>query len=90
MLHLPRPIVRGVSAGVAVSNGNWCIWVEGSKLLYKDWVLGRTVEEDDEHHGSEAHCEGELVFVHGGWCEPVKDALTCTHNSHCQSTLGHT
>ncbi len=80
MLHLPWAIVRGVTAGVAVSDGSWCIWIEGSKLLYKDWVLGRAVEEDDEHHGREAHCEGQLVFVHGCWCEPVKDALTCPHN----------
>jgi hypothetical protein len=80
VLHLPRSIVRGVCAGVAVSIDYWCIWVEGGKLLYKDWVLGRTVEEDDEHHGGEAHCEGQLVFVHSCWCEPVKDAFTCTHN----------
>ena len=86
VLHLSRPIVRGVCAGIAVSNGNRCfIWIEGSKLLYKDWVLGRTVEEDDEHDGGEAHCEWQLVLVHGCWCEPVKDALTCTHNPHCQS-----
>jgi len=87
VLHLPWAIVGGVCAGIAVSNGDWRIWIEGLKLLYKDWVLARTVEEDDEHHGGESHCEGQLVFIHGCWCEPVKDALTCIHTSHCQSTL---
>ena len=88
MLHLSRPIVRGVSAGVAVSNCACEVWVEGCKLLNKDWVLGRTVEEDDEHHGGEAHCEGQLVFVHGCWCEPVKDALTCTHKNTPSEYVG--
>lgn len=82
MLHLARPIVGGVALGIAVGRHDRSTRIDNSKLLNKDWVLCRTVEEDDEHHGCEADCEGELVFVHGSRCEPVKDALACNQRTN--------
>ena len=85
MLHLARAIVRSVALGITGARSHVrSVRIDHCKLLHEDWVLRGTVEEDDEHHGGEADCEGQLVFVHGGWGEPIKDALPCkpSHRNH--------
>ena len=82
MLHLARPIVRGVTLGIAVGRQGRRARIERTKLLNKDWILGRTIEEDNEHHGCEADCERDFVLVHGSWRKPVKNTLACKEAQH--------
>lgn len=88
VLHLARAIVGGVELGIADRGKGLGIRVECGKALHEDGVLGGTVEEHDEHGGCEADGEGDFVFVHGCWGEPVKDALACNH--HRVSFRGYT
>ena len=87
VLHLARPIVCGIAFGITVRWKLLGARIECGKALNKDGILGSAVEEDDEHCCCEANCEGEFVFVHGGWGEPVKNALPCKHN---RLSLGNT
>ena len=80
VLHLARPIVSGVAFGIAVSGKGRGARIERGKPLNEDRVLGGAVEEDNKHCCREANCEGEFVFVHGGWGKPVKNALPCEHD----------
>lgn len=80
VLHLARPIVGGVGLGIAVRGKGRGARIECGKALHEDGVLGSTVEEHNEHCGCEAGREGDFMFVHGCWREPVKDALPCNHH----------
>lgn len=82
VLHLAGAIVGGVGLLIAVKYSDRCTRIEPGKLVHKDGVFSSAVEEDDEHHGSEADCERDLVLVHGSWREPVKYALSCKTNSN--------
>ena len=77
MLHLARAIVGGVALLIAVRQAGGGTRVDAGKLVHKYRVFGSAVEEDNEHDRREAAGERDFVLVHGGWREPVKDALPC-------------
>ena len=87
VLHLARPVVCGVAFGIAVGRKCGGARIECGKALNKDGILGSAVEEHNEHCCCEAHCEGEFVFVHSSWGEPVENSLPC---KHYRSLLGNT
>lgn len=80
VLHLARPVVSRVAFGIAFRWKSRGVRIERGKPLNEDGILGGAVEEDYEHCCREANCEGEFVFIHSSWSEPIKNALPCKHD----------